>query len=270
MSAKINVHTECRNQAMRKAKKILIVILANILLASAGTAVAHTAEQMQRDRIIEELREIRGLLEEVLEERRIDDQTQKPSSDQLVEEDEAPTTSTGSQPTKSVRIKPVEADMTLTGRPMLGQVDAPVTLVEFTDLQCPFCARFFRQSLSDIKDRYIDSGKLKLVVKNLPLPMHSDAKNRAEVALCAKEQGKYWPVHNAFFNLQDTVNSLNIGDYAEELEIDMEAIQRCTESDKYVPEIEQDIKEAKEIGVKSPPAKPGAYSGSASKAPITT
>src|SRR3989338_7560389 len=73
-----------------------------------------------------------------------------------------------------------------------GSASAPITIIEFSDFQCPFCGRFYDQTLSQIKKDYIDTGKVKLVFRDFPLSFHPNAQKASESAECAKEQGKYW------------------------------------------------------------------------------
>jgi len=83
---------------------------------------------------------------------------------------------------------------------VLGNNDAKVTIVEFTDFECPYCIRHFTQTWPDIKKNYIDTNKVKLIVKNYPLPFHPNAQKAAEAAECASDQGKYWEMHDAIFS----------------------------------------------------------------------
>src|SRR2546425_3089506 len=87
--------------------------------------------------------------------------------------------------------------------PSLGRADAPVTLVEFSDFQCPFCGRFFATTLPALKKDYIDTGKLRYVFRDFPLDqLHPHARMAAAAAHCAGEQGKYWDMHDVLFQNQ--------------------------------------------------------------------
>ncbi len=84
--------------------------------------------------------------------------------------------------------------------PVKGDANAPITIVEFSDFQCPFCARFYTQTLGQIEREYIDTGKVKLVYKDFPLnSIHPNAQKAAEAARCAGEQNKFWEYHDKLF-----------------------------------------------------------------------
>lgn len=85
------------------------------------------------------------------------------------------------------------------GAPVLGNKNAKVAMVEFSDFQCPFCQRFFKNTLPQIKSKYIDTDKVKFVYRHFPLPRHQNAQKAAEAAECASRQGKFEAYHNQLF-----------------------------------------------------------------------
>ena len=87
---------------------------------------------------------------------------------------------------------------------MKGKTDAPVTMVEFGDFQCPFCGRFASDTLQQLVKNYVDTGHVKFVYKEFPLPFHSNAQPSALAAECANEQGKFWPMHDKLYATQTT------------------------------------------------------------------
>lgn len=90
--------------------------------------------------------------------------------------------------------------------PVMGSTNAPVTLIEFSDYECPFCARFYTQTEGQIKSEYIDTGKVKFYYRDFPLPqIHPGAQKAAEAARCAGDQGKYWEYHNLVFENQQNI-----------------------------------------------------------------
>jgi protein-disulfide isomerase len=87
--------------------------------------------------------------------------------------------------------------------PSLGKADAPITLVEFTDFQCPFCQRHFQQTFDQIKKDYVDTGKVRYVTRYFPLSFHPNAEKAAEAAACANDQGKFYDMHAKLFTTQN-------------------------------------------------------------------
>lgn len=83
-----------------------------------------------------------------------------------------------------------------------GRADAPVTIYEISDFQCPFCAEFTRETLPALEREYVATGKVKIVFVNMPLPMHPNAEPAAELAMCAARQNRFWPMHDLLFRHQ--------------------------------------------------------------------
>lgn len=92
--------------------------------------------------------------------------------------------------------------------PILGNKDAKVTLVEWSDFQCPYCEQFFTNALGQIKKDYIDTGKAKLYYRQYPLSFHANAQKAAEASECANEQGKFWAYHDQLFQNQQAWENL--------------------------------------------------------------
>lgn len=90
----------------------------------------------------------------------------------------------------------------------LGKDDAKVTIVEFTDYQCPFCKRAFDDTFHKLKSQYVDTGKARYLIRDLPLSFHPYAHTGAQAARCAGKQGKYWDMHEKLFTTQATWSSL--------------------------------------------------------------
>jgi protein-disulfide isomerase len=144
------------------------------------------------------------------------------------------------------------------GTPM-GPASAKVTIVEFSDFQCPFCSRG-RQRVDEIKAKYGD--KVKVYFRNFPLEqIHPQAFHAAEAAACALEQGKFWEYHNQLFDHQsmyqekDIVKNLdkNFINLAKEAKLDEKAFAECLKSGKHAAELRHDMEEAQKYGVNSTP-----------------
>ncbi len=166
------------------------------------------------------------------------------------------------QPTE--RIEPIEAErilVSLGDDPVKGDLEAPVTIVEFSDYQCPFCSRFFRNTLPQIQQDYIDTGKVKLVYRDFPLDsIHPNAIPAAMASECAHEQGEFWSYHDKLFGSQQEWASLSknevsnsFKDFAIELGLDSEQWSSCYDSGKYLDEILDDYQEGIEYGTRGTP-----------------
>lgn len=145
--------------------------------------------------------------------------------------------------------------------PVLGNKNASVTLVEFVDYECPFCKRFFDQTFPDIKKNYIDTGKVKLVMRNFPLSFHQNAHKESQAALCARDQGGdsiYFKYHDEIFK-RTTSNGTGLAldqlpKIANDIGIDGNKLQGCLDSEKYKAKVDQDISEGTKVGVSGTPA----------------
>jgi protein-disulfide isomerase len=135
----------------------------------------------------------------------------------------------------------------------LGRPDAPLTMVEFTDLQCPFCRQYATVTFAEIKKNWIDTGKLRYISHDFPLDFHPQAMAAARAARCAGEQGKFWDMR---FSLVTNANRLS-ADYmaktAADLNLDTKAFAACTASTKFDAEIQADMQEGTRIGVGGTP-----------------
>ena len=145
--------------------------------------------------------------------------------------------------------------------PIIGNPDAPITIIEFTDFQCPFCARFHTQTLPLIFEEYIEPGKVKLVVRDFPIQsIHPNAVPAAVASECANEQGKVKEMHDMLFykqnqcSKQETADALSLfSQYATEIQLDQEIFDSCIISGKYIEEIKNDLNDGREYGVSGTP-----------------
>ncbi|MFH1276388.1 MAG: thioredoxin domain-containing protein [Candidatus Woesearchaeota archaeon] len=135
-----------------------------------------------------------------------------------------------------------------------GNPNAPVTIVEFSDYECPFCGRFYSQTYGQLKAKYIDTGKVKLVFRDFPLSFHAQAQKAAEAAECAGEQDKYYEMHDLLFEkgVSGGVNAFK--SYAAELGLDTTAFNTCLDSGQMASEIRKDFSDGSRAGVKGTPA----------------
>ena len=170
---------------------------------------------------------------------------------------------TGSLPAGVVTVTPSptpDTNFDIAQRPVLGKADAPVTVVEFTDYQCPFCEQYFKQTYPQLLKDYVDTGKVKYIVKNFPLTqIHPNALPAAEAAECAGAQGKYWEMHDKLFGSQsEWSGQSNAMDtfkkYAADLSLDKDKFNTCLDTGQFQSEIDADQKEGIAAGVTGTPA----------------
>ena len=113
----------------------------------------------------------------------------------------------------------------------MGRDDAPVTIVEFTDYQCPFCRKYHTETFAQLKKDYIDSGKVRFVSRDLPLDFHPNAQRAAEAAWCAGEQNKYWELRDTMIINSSDLSKDAIGKYAQNNALDLVSFQACADSE---------------------------------------
>ncbi len=213
-------------------KNYLVATLAAIIIALGGAAAAApmTSAPMtpapmtkdQGDAILKELREIKQLLAR---------QQAQPAP----------------QPPQNVTVK---GDAIY----VLGRSDAPLTMVEFTDYQCPFCGRFEASTYPEIKKNYIDTGKLRLIVRDLPLPeLHPYALKAAQAVHCAADQGKFWEMKDTVFKNQNKLDTDALAGYARSLGLNAGTFNTCMAEGKHIKEIGEEAKYAQSLGITGTP-----------------
>jgi protein-disulfide isomerase len=182
--------------------------------------------RQQADEIIKELREIRTLLQQ--------QQAKAPAAPQ--------------------QDQPQRAKLNLDGFQMLGNKSAPLTIVEFTDYQCPFCQRFHTATFPELKKNYIDTGKARFYSRDLPLDsIHANAMRAAEAARCAVDQGKFWELRNVMGANPDKLDLEHLVGFATDLKMDATAFRSCVSSEKYKDAVQSDVVEAMKIGANGTP-----------------
>jgi protein-disulfide isomerase len=144
--------------------------------------------------------------------------------------------------------------MTLRDSPVLGSADAPLTLVEFADFQCPFCRRFHTTVFEDIKKNFVDTGKLRYISRDLPLPMHDHANQAANAARCAGDQNQFWAMRHTLIVNSQKLEHRDLLTYAHELHLSMAPFTRCLDQNKYDAAIQRDAADAAQIGITGTPS----------------
>jgi len=207
-------------------KNYLVAIMSAIIITVSGTVLSAPMTKDQGDAILKELREIKQLLA------RPQQQAQAPSAPQTPQ------------------------SLTVTGDAIyvLGKSDAPLTLVAFTDFQCPFCGRFETTTFPEIKKNYIDTGKLRYILRDLPLEsLHPFAMKAAQSVHCAGDQGKFWEMKELVFRNQSKLDVDSLAGYAKELALNGDTYKSCMADGKHLKEIGDEAKYAQSLGINGTP-----------------
>jgi protein-disulfide isomerase len=207
-------------------KNWLVAMMCAIIITISGTVLAVPMTKDQGDAILQELREIKQLLA------RPQQQQAAPSAPQTPQ------------------------NLTVRGDAIyvLGKSDAPLTLVEFTDFQCPFCARFETTTFPEIRKSYIDTGKVRLILRDLPLTdMHPFALKAAQSVHCAGDQGKFWEMKELVFKNQNKIDVDSLAGYAKELLLNGDTFKSCMAEGKHIKEIGDEAKYAQSLGITGTP-----------------
>ena len=203
------------------------MISTTIAAETTGTGSESPAiTQDAADAILKELKEIRRVLEKIEKQ---GGQAKRPS-------------------------RPTTASISIKDKQTMGANDAPVTVVEFTDYQCPYCLRFTKTIFPHLKKKYIDTGKVRWVGLNLPLAFHKDARKAAQAAHCAGEQDKFWEMRLVLFANPKKLGKEDLPAHAESLSLDMDAFNKCLESERHLAQIDQEAKEANAVRLTGTPS----------------
>ncbi len=142
---------------------------------------------------------------------------------------------------------PVFVDVENGSLPVKGDPNAPVTIVEFSDFECPFCGQFYNDSYDQIVAEYIDTGKAKLYYRHLPLDFHPQARPAALASECANEQNKFWEYHDKLFESQAQFSAATTDTFvtwATEIGINGDQFRTCLETEKYAANVDKDATDA--------------------------
>jgi len=135
--------------------------------------------------------------------------------------------------------------------PSKGPADARVTIVEFSDFQCPYCGRA-EPTVDRVLSEY--KGKVKLVYREFPLPFHDKAEKASEAALCAEDQGKYWDMHEKLFKNQQALDVPQLKTYASQVGLDVAKFSKCLDSGEKASAVEENKHAGEDVGVTGTPA----------------
>jgi protein-disulfide isomerase len=198
-----------------------------VCAAMSAPTWAQTADSQKLDAILKELQEIRKLLQQ-------QQQAARPTP-----------------PPDALPAAPVD----VAKEPFKGAANAKVAIIEFSDYQCPFCARYEKDTYPQIVKDYVDTGKVKYVWRDLPLEsIHPNAFKAAEAAHCAGEQGRFWEMHDQLFANYRNLAAEELPKHAEAVKVDAAQFQQCLASGRHATAIRQDMTDAANVGVTGTPS----------------
>jgi len=209
-------------------RKACLVLLCCTFMLGGTVSAEEALSSEQGDAILKELKGIKSLLQQMVNQNK----SQR----------------------KPARKKPSKAKVGTQGGYVLGQNDAPVTLVEYTDFQCPFCRRFHDQVFPGLKKKYIDTGKLRYISRDLPLGFHKYANTAALAGRCAGEQDKFWEFRHVLFENSKKLGRKDIDSYALKMGLDINVFKACVDSKKYQTEVNRDVSDAHAAGFTGTPS----------------
>ncbi len=144
---------------------------------------------------------------------------------------------------------------------VLGDPDAPVTIVEYSDYQCPYCRQYTLETMPQVVQTYVDAGLVRYVFRDFPLSIHPNARKAANAARCAGEQGRFWSMHERLFESQGEwasqpqAQALEVfGRYAADLGLDADAFGECVATDRFAEQIAQDVQTGQQAGIGGTPS----------------
>ncbi len=148
-----------------------------------------------------------------------------------------------------------KATLSIDDDAVLGDVNAPVTMIIFGDFQCPFCKQQFDTVESRLREEYVKTGKLRMVHRDFPLEnIHPFATPAAIAAQCAGAQGKYWEYHDALFEKQSELPKLDFSQLAGSLQLDTTAFGACLKNPATAAEVKKDLEDGINLGISGTPA----------------
>jgi len=219
----------------RLFEKSLATVLLPVILTAGLSATVGAGEQDapaithgQADAILDELKTIRGLLEKI-------------EQQGLAKPGGSPARQT------SATLALNEDD------PVLGKADAPVTIIEFTDFQCPYCKRFFQTTFPQLRRDYIDRGKVRWIVRDLPMAFHPEARKAGQAAHCAGEQGKYWEMREILFGNSPKLEPGLLPGFAQVIGLDVAEFNACLASERHLADIDKDMQAADSVRITGTP-----------------
>ena len=150
-----------------------------------------------------------------------------------------------------INLQPPRIDIEAGDNPSIGPKGAPITIIEFTDYQCPFCSRV-RATMNQVIGEYKD--QVRYVLRDFPLSFHQFAKKAHEAAHCAGDQGKYWDYNKELWANQQTLQPDKLKEYAKKLKLNSGKFDKCLDSGKYTKKVEENVEYGMSVGAQGTPS----------------
>jgi protein-disulfide isomerase len=148
-----------------------------------------------------------------------------------------------------------DAQVSVAGAPVRGSAEAPLTMVEFSDYHCPFCARYAKEVFPQIQRDFVDTGRLRYVFVNFPIDqLHPRAARVHEAAACAADQGRFWEMHERLFaNVSATQDPADLPGHAQAVGLDVTAFQACLDQGRHAETVRRQVADAAQLGIRGTP-----------------
>lgn len=254
---------EVENQRYAVLKGVLDQLVAEALFEQEAAARGVTVEQLQQTEIVDKIKEPTDAeIKQVYDENKaqLGDATLEQVKDQISQylmrkavtaQRQAVIDALKKKYPTRVTLKPPIVQVALGSTPAKGSAKAPVTIIEFSDYQCPFCKRV-EPTVQEVLKIY-GPEKVRFAYRNFPLPMHSEARPAAEAAACAADQGKFWEYHEKLMAAKD-LSAPSLQTMAGEVGIDKKKFDECVAAQKFKDSVDKDVKAGEEAGVSGTPA----------------
>lgn len=225
---------------MQIGKYFLLYLLSALVLSLSGCNSKPDTAQANKDARLQMLtEEIRALKLELAQ--------IKTAVTEIHRNTVAPARAQANPPTPAVSAVSINEDS------VLGDAGAQYAIVEFSDYECPFCKRHATQTFNKIKEKYIDTGKVKYVFRDYPLAFHGNAQAAAVAANCAGRQGKYWSMHSSLFAGQRQLSEELFLSSAKKLNMNIDNFKTCLKADSELQKVLADLHYAESVGIRGTP-----------------
>jgi protein-disulfide isomerase len=221
-------------------RRVALIAIAGSLSSAALLARADNMTSEQAREVLNELKQIRQLLERQQVGTPIAPQRAQPALQ-------------GGLAAPQPAIVDERVKLQITGGETIGRDDAPLTMVEYTDYQCPFCRQFHVTAFELIKKNYIDTGKLRFISRDFPLAFHENAMKASVASHCAGAQGKFWEFRHVMIVHADQLQVDKLLGYAKDLNLDVPRFQSCLADERGTAEIARSLAEGRAAGVDGTP-----------------